>query len=216
MPIAPPNHNNALIERGQPDTTRQTPAPSRPAAPMTRPPAVLTPEERARLKKPDNNDEQALHFYRQGLVRFERRELDSATHLFREAVRLDPSQSFYHYYLGVVLSIQSHARHEHQHHEGCHVTCKIGGALAGNPKVRYEAEQHFLRAAELDPTNAKIPLKLGELYKEAGLTKKAEHSFELALMLDGNNGVAQRELERLRAGAEEGDPVDEELEVEFK
>jgi len=216
MPIAPPNHNPARIERGQPDTTRQTPAPSRPAAPMTRPPAVLTPEERARLKKPDNNDEQALHFYRQGLVRFERRELDAATHLFREAVRLDPSQSFYHYYLGVVLSIQSHARHEHQHHEGCHVTCKIGGALAGNPKVRYEAEQHFLRAAELDPTNAKIPLKLGELYKEAGLTKKAEHSFELALMLDGNNRVVQRELERLRAGVEEVDPVDEELEVEVK
>lgn len=216
MPIAPPNHNTARIERGQPDTTRQTPAPSRPAAPMTRPPAVLTPEERARLKKPDNNDEQALHFYRQGLVRFERRELDAATHLFREAVRLDPSQSFYHYYLGVVLSIQSHARHEHQHHEGCHVTCKIGGALAGNPKVRYEAEQHFLRAAELDPTNAKIPLKLGELYKEAGLTKKAEHSFELALMLDGNNHVVQRELERLRAGVEEVDPVDEELEVEVK
>jgi uncharacterized protein DUF4388/DnaJ-like protein len=217
MPIAPPDDKTAGIERGQPDTTRRAPAPPRPAAPMTRPPAVLTPEERARLKKPDNNDEQALHSYRQGLVRYERRELDAATHLFREAVRLDPSQSHYHFYLGLVLSIQSHARREHHHHhEGCHVTCKIGGALGSNPKVRYEAEQHFLRAAELEPTNAQIPLKLGEMYKEAGLFKKAEHAFEQALMLNGNDRVAQRELERLRAGDEEGDLADEEFEVEVK
>jgi tetratricopeptide (TPR) repeat protein len=215
MPVAPPNDNNR-IERGQPDTTRRAPAPPRPAAPMTRPPAVLTPEERARLKKPDNNDEQALHFYRQGLVRYERRELDAATHLFREAVRLDPSQSYYHFYLGLVLSIASHARHEHKHHEGCHVTCKIGGSLGSNPKVRYEAEQHFLRAAELDPTNTQIPQRIGELYKEAGLLKKAEHYFEHALMLDSKNRVAKRELERLRSGGEEDDLVDEELEVEIR
>jgi tetratricopeptide (TPR) repeat protein len=215
MPVAPRNDNSA-IERGQPDATRREPAPSRPAGPMTRPPAVLTPEERARLKKPDHNDEQALHSYRQGLMRYERRELDAATHLFREAVRLDPSQAHYHFYLGLALSIQAHARHEHQHHEGCHVTCKLGGALGSNPKVRYEAEQHFLRAAELEPSNTQYPQKLGELYKEAGLLKKAEHYFEHALMLDSKNHVAKRELERLRSGGEEDDFVDEELEVEVR
>ena len=214
MPVTPPD--KPVIERGQPDAMRGAPAPSRPAAPMTRPPAVLTPEERARLKKPDHNDEQALHFYRQGLMRYERRELDAATHLFREAVRLDPSQAHYHFYLGLVLQIQAHARHEHGHHEGCHVTCKLGGALGSNPKVRYEAEQHFVRAAELEPSNTQYPQKLGELYKEAGLLKKAEHYFEQALMLDSKNRVAKRELERLRSGGEENELVDEQFELEVK
>ena len=215
MPVAPPQES-AAIERGQAEPARRAPAAPRPAGPMTRPPAVLTPEERERLKKPDNNNEQALHSYRQGLLRYERRELDAATHLFREAVRLDPSQSFYHFYLGVVLSIQAQARHQHQHHEGCHVTCKLGGALGSNPKVRYEAEQHFLRAAELDPTNTQIPQRLGELYKEAGLLKKAEHYLEHALMLDSNNRVAKHELDRLRSGDDEVELVEDEFELEIR
>jgi Flp pilus assembly protein TadD len=63
-----------------------------------------------------------------------------------------------------------------------------------NPRVRYEAEQHLLQAAELDPSNIKVRLTLGQLYKEAGLTKKAENSFREALMLDGSNSIALREL----------------------
>jgi Flp pilus assembly protein TadD len=166
---------------------------------MTRPPAVLSPEEASRLRDPGNGSrvEQALHFYRQGRARFERRELDAAEHLFREAVRLDPSQSQYHFNLAIVLSIRAHARHEHMHHEGCHVTCKLGGSLVSNPKVRYEAEQHLLKACELDPTNAQIPLKLGQLYKEARLNKKAEQYLKQALTLDSRNSVAQQELESL-------------------
>ena len=66
-----------------------------------------------------------------------------------------------------------------------------------NPKVRYEAEQHFLRASEIDPANPQIPLKLGQLYKEARLLKKAEHYLRQSLMLDSRNQVAQRELETL-------------------
>jgi tetratricopeptide (TPR) repeat protein len=141
-----------------------------------------------------NLPQQAAHLYMQGRSRYDQRDVHSAEHLFREAVRLDPSQPHYHYHLAVTLLILSQARHEHTHHEGCHVTCKIGGGLVSNPRVRYEAEQHLLQAAELDPSNIKVRLTLGQLYKEAGLTKKAENSFREALMLDGSNSIALREL----------------------
>ena len=141
-----------------------------------------------------NLPQQAAQLYMQGRSRYDQRDVHAAEHLFREAVRLDPSQPHYHYHLAVTLLILSQARHEHAHHEGCHVTCKIGGGLVSNPRVRYEAEQHLLRAAELDPSNIKVRLTLGQVYKEAGLTKKAESSFREALMLDGGNSIARREL----------------------
>jgi tetratricopeptide (TPR) repeat protein len=199
MPVAPKNGNGA-IERGGAETTRRNPPlPPRPnTGPLTRPPAVLSPEEVARLRNaPTNNVEQALHCYRQGKARLERREIDIAEHLFREAVRLDASQPDYHYQLAVILAIRAQARHEHMHHEGCHVTCKLGGTLVSNPKVRYEAERHFLRAHEMDPANPVIALKLGQLYKDARLLKKAELFLKTAIMLDGTNYVAQQELDDL-------------------
>ena len=141
-----------------------------------------------------NLPQQAAQRYQQGRSRYEQKDVHAAEHLFREAVRLDPSQPHYHYHLAVTLMILSQARHEHTHHEGCHVTCNLGGSLVSNPRVRYEAEQHLLRAAELDPSNVKVRLTLGLLYKEAGLTKKAEIAFREALLLDGRNSVARREL----------------------
>src|SRR5262249_31331437 len=88
MPVAPKNGNGMHIERGQSESTRrQPPMPSKPnTGPLTRPPAVLSPEEQARLRNasPNSLSEQALHFYRQGRARFERRELDAAEHLLRE------------------------------------------------------------------------------------------------------------------------------------
>ncbi len=141
-----------------------------------------------------NLPQQAAQRYQQGRSRYEQKDIHAAEHLFREAVRLDPTQPHYHYHLALTLMILSQARHEHTHHEGCHVTCNMGGGLVSNPRVRYEAEQHLLRAAELDRSNVKVRLTLGLLYKEAGLAKKAENAFREALMLDGRNSVARREL----------------------
>lgn len=140
----------------------------------------------------------ALRNYTQGRTRYEQKDVNAAHHLFREACRLDPSQPHYHFYLAMTLIILSKARREHMHHEGCHVTCSIGGALVSNPRMRYEAEQHLLKAAELDPANPQIPLRLGLLFKEAGLTKKAEHYFQETLLLDGKNKTAHFELEMLK------------------
>lgn len=139
----------------------------------------------------------ALRFYRQGRARYEEKDVNAANHLFREACKLDPSQPHYHLYLAMTLIILSQARREHAHHEGCHVTCSLGGALVSNPRMRYEAEHHLLRAAELDPGNPQIPLRLGLLFKEAGLAKKAEHYFQETLLRDSKNKTALLELELL-------------------
>lgn len=107
-------------------------------------------------------------YYQQGRACFERKEYHAAVHLLREAIKLDQSRAPYHYHLGI--------------------------ALIRNPRTRREAEQHLARAAELEPYNAKIRVKLGLLYKEAGLLKRAEHYFREALQLDPDNRAALREV----------------------
>jgi tetratricopeptide (TPR) repeat protein len=139
----------------------------------------------------------ALHLYRQARTKYEQHDLHAAEHLFREACKLDPSQPHYHYHLAVTLMILSQARHSHAHHEGCHVTCNMGGTLVSNPRVRYEAERHFLKALEIDPSNAQIMVRLGLLYKEARLYKKAEHFLRQTLMIDSKNQSALKGLEEM-------------------
>lgn len=110
----------------------------------------------------------AEHYYQQGRARFERKEYHAAVHLLREAIKLDPSRAPYHYHLGL--------------------------ALIRNPRTRRDAELHLAKAAELEPYNAQIRVKLGMLYKEAGLNKKAENYFREALQMDPDNRLAQKEL----------------------
>ena len=112
--------------------------------------------------------QRAEHYYQQGRARFERKEYHAAVHLLREAIKLDPSRAPYHYHLGL--------------------------ALIRNPRTRRDAEIHLARAAELEPYNAQIRIKLGMLYKEAGLAKKAENYFREALQMDPDNRAAKKEL----------------------
>jgi curved DNA-binding protein CbpA len=115
-----------------------------------------------------NSGQQAEHYYQQGRARYDRKEYHAAVHLLREAIKLDPSRAAYHYHLGV--------------------------ALIRNPRTRREAEVHLSKSAGLEPYNAQIRVKLGLLYKEAGLIKKAENYFQQALQLDPDNRMARREL----------------------
>src|SRR5262249_42108711 len=142
----------------------------------------------------DNPVKIAAEKFRMGRTRYEQRDFHSAVHLLREAAKLDPSRAEHHYLLAVTLSVLSQARHLHEDHEGCHVTCKLGGALIRNQRIRYEAVQHFREAAQLDRQNAKIRVQLGLLYKEAGMHKKAEACFWEALLIDGKNETAMQEL----------------------
>jgi tetratricopeptide (TPR) repeat protein len=138
-----------------------------------------------------NPYEAAEEYYKRGRAMYERSDLHIAAHLLREAIKLDGNRSSYHYQLGVVLSTLSQARKEHKHPKGCHVTCRLGGLLARNQRVRREAERHLLKAAELDPSNPEIKLRLGLLYKDAALDQKSQQYFYEALMLDANSELAR-------------------------
>jgi len=106
--------------------------------------------------------------YQQGKARLEQKDYYGSVQLLREAVRLDSSKAPYHFHLGM--------------------------ALMRNPRNRREGEQHLLRAAELDPFSAGIRIRLGLMYKEAGLAKKAEGYFREALKIDPENRAALKEL----------------------
>ncbi|HEV8482472.1 MAG TPA: DUF4388 domain-containing protein [Blastocatellia bacterium] len=202
MPATLPQRPMPVIERGGPEAihpARRLPGaaarttgsfPSR-GLDIDPSPGVYTSGMRGGVLKPELAAEE---HYRRGRAHFDRKDFHSAAHLFREAVNLDATQGHYHYFLGVTLSVLSQARKAHNHDEGCHVTCKIGGALVRNQRVRREAEQHLLLAADLDRKNPEIRVRLGLLYKDAGMEKKAEQYFNEALMLDASNQIALREL----------------------
>jgi len=141
-----------------------------------------------------NPYQSAEELYRRGRAAFTRSDLQAAAHLLRQAVNLDPNRSTYHYQLGMTLFILSQARAEHKHDKGCHVTCKLGGNLTRNQRIRHEAEQHLLKASELEPSNSDIKLKLAFLYKDAHMDRKAHQYFYEALMLDPNCHIARVEL----------------------
>jgi curved DNA-binding protein CbpA len=115
-----------------------------------------------------NQAQLAEHYFNQGRARYERKEYHAAVHLLREAVKLDGSKPNFHFHLGI--------------------------ALLRNPRTRREADEHLQRAAELEPYNPQIRIKLGNIYKEVGLPKKAEAFFRAALQLDPDNRHARKEL----------------------
>jgi curved DNA-binding protein CbpA len=112
--------------------------------------------------------QQAEFYYQQGRARYDAKDYYASVQLLREAVRLDSKKPQYHFHLGI--------------------------ALVQNPRTRREGESHLLQAAQLDRFNAQIRIRLGLLYKEAGLAKKAEGYFKEALSIDPQNRTAQREL----------------------
>jgi curved DNA-binding protein CbpA len=133
-------------------------------------------------QQPVSNPAQAAeYYYQQGRTRNDQRDHYGAVIMLREAVKLDPKKPHYHFHLGV--------------------------ALLKNPRTRREAEVHLVKAAELDPFNSQIRLRLAFLYKEAGLPKKAEHYFREALSLDPENLTAQRELSGTRSRNKNDVPI---------
>jgi curved DNA-binding protein CbpA len=116
-----------------------------------------------------NPAQTAEQFYNQGRALFEKKHYHGAVHMLREAVKLDPSRAPFHFHLGM--------------------------ALVRNPRTRHEAEVHLNKAAELDPYNVQIRIRLGQLYKEVGLAKKSINYFREALSLDPENRVAKLEIQ---------------------
>jgi curved DNA-binding protein CbpA len=68
------------------------------------------------------------------------------------------------------------------------------------PTFRRKAEEHFLKAQELEPWNPEGYVGLGVLYKQEGMTTKATKQFEKALEYDDGHEIARRELGVLGKG----------------
>ncbi|PYV90137.1 MAG: hypothetical protein DMG05_11410 [Acidobacteria bacterium] len=109
--------------------------------------------------------------YRQGRGYFDQKDYWSASQAFRQSVRLEPENARYRHWLA---------------------TC-----LTKNPKWRREAEEHFLKAIELEQFNPSHYLGLGLLYQEVGMPKRAEAQFRQALQLSPGDRAAKEALETL-------------------
>ena len=73
----------------------------------------------------------------------------------------------------------------------------LATCLTKNPKWRREAEEHFLKAIELEQFNSSHYLGLGLLYQEVGMPKRAEAQFRQALQLSPGDRAANEALETL-------------------
>jgi tetratricopeptide (TPR) repeat protein len=69
---------------------------------------------------------------------------------------------------------------------------------------RKKAEEHFIKAAELEPWNPEAYVGLGVLYKEEGLLTKALKQFHRALEIDTDHEMARREVEAMGKGEKKG------------
>jgi curved DNA-binding protein CbpA len=72
----------------------------------------------------------------------------------------------------------------------------LGSAQAEIPRLRKEAERHFLRVLELDSTSIATHVSLGKLYLQVNLPRKAEAQFREALRWEPGNAEATRLLEQ--------------------
>jgi curved DNA-binding protein CbpA len=72
----------------------------------------------------------------------------------------------------------------------------LGNAQAEIPRLRKEAERHFLRALDLNSTSAIMHVSLGKLYLRVNLPRKAEAQFREALRWEPDNAEASSLLEQ--------------------
>lgn len=145
-----------------------SPAPSSVAGARVEAPMTPRSQTTGSLGHDANPQMLAEQNYREGMKRFEARDLMGAIALLREAVRLSPSSATYHFQLGT--------------------------ALATNPRWSKEAEKHLLEATRFEPMNSAIFLRLGQIYKDLGLQKRAEAQFRHVMAIDPLNRAAEAAL----------------------
>lgn len=104
--------------------------------------------------------------YRDARHFLEQGDIFAAIRVFRHAVNNQPENATYRSYLG--------------------------RTLGQNPKWRKEAEEHLLKAIELEPSQGEHYAQLGQLYQVANLTSKAERYFTEALRWDPGNDTARK------------------------
>ena len=119
--------------------------------------------------------------YRQGRGYYEQKDYWNSVQAFRQSVRLEPGNARYRYWLAM--------------------------GLAKNSKWRREAEEHFLKAIEIDQFKAEYSAGLGNLYKEVGMAKRAQTQFNRALQLEPDNQTALEGLSSLASTSSQKKPA---------
>jgi curved DNA-binding protein CbpA len=127
---------------------------------------------KAKTAKQSEDARTAEALYRDGRALLAEGEIEKAIERLRGSVWLDPERAVYHHYLGV--------------------------AEAEMPKLRKSAEQHFLKALELNKLNFASRLELAKLYIKVELRRKAEQQLRELMRWDPENHEAQRLLAELK------------------
>ncbi|HEY0377605.1 MAG TPA: DUF4388 domain-containing protein [Pyrinomonadaceae bacterium] len=110
--------------------------------------------------------------FQQGLSALQQGNKAFAISSLGEAARLDPTQPRYRAYLGQ--------------------------AMAGDERLRRNAEAEFKAAIALDANNATYRVMLAELYTELGLLRRAQSELERALTLEPQNRIARQLLDKVK------------------
>jgi curved DNA-binding protein CbpA len=116
--------------------------------------------------------ETAEALFREGKSLLAKGDLKTAVERLKGAVWLYPEKAVYNYYLGI--------------------------AEARNPKLRKSAEQHLLKAIELEDVSHDSHLALAKLYIEVHLPRKAESHLQRVLAWDRTNAEARNLLAALK------------------
>lgn len=109
--------------------------------------------------------------FRAGRGALAKQEFEKAAGHFKECIWLRPEIARYQHHLGV--------------------------ALSETPKYLKQAEEHLLKAIELDHMAVDSHIALGKIYLKANLHRRAEQQFTEALQWDSNNREAQRLLDSM-------------------
>jgi Flp pilus assembly protein TadD len=75
----------------------------------------------------------------------------------------------------------------------------VGETQARNPALLHAAQQNLENLARSEPDNPHVHAALGRIFKEAGLTEKAQAAFARVLALDPANPEATGALAELKA-----------------
>jgi curved DNA-binding protein CbpA len=129
-------------------------------------------ELKARGSTQSNDEQTAEAIYREGRTLLNNQDYEKAVEHLKACVWLCPNKPKYNHYLGV--------------------------AESEIPKLRKSAEQHLLKAIELDNTAVVSRIELAKLYIKAMLRRKAELLLHELIRWDPHNREIQKLMDELR------------------
>jgi curved DNA-binding protein CbpA len=129
-------------------------------------------ELKARGGSKSEDEKTAAALFREGRSLLAGGNFEKAVERLKGSVWLYPEKAVYHHYLGV--------------------------ALSEIPKLRKSAEQHLLKALELDKTSADSRLELAKLYIKVSLPRRAEQQLQEFMRWDPENIKALEILKELK------------------